>query len=82
VQVIDDGPGIPEGSERQLFEKFYRGQSEGAISGTGLGLSICRAIIEAHGGRIWVESPRTGGVIFSIVLPLLAAPDEHSADPT
>ena len=75
VQVIDDGPGIPQGSERQLFEKFYRGQSEGAISGTGLGLSICRAIVEAHSGRIWVESPRTGGVMFSIVLPLMAAPE-------
>jgi two-component system sensor histidine kinase KdpD len=81
MQVIDDGPGIPKGSERQLFDKFYRGQAEGAISGTGLGLSICRAIIEAHRGRIWAESPRDGGVIFSIVLPLIAAPDEHSVQP-
>jgi two-component system, OmpR family, sensor histidine kinase KdpD len=81
IQVSDDGPGIPKGSERQLFEKFYRGQAEGAISGTGLGLSICRAIIEAHGGRIWADSPPTGGVIFSILLPLTAVPNEHSVPP-
>ena len=76
IRVIDDGPGIPKGSEKQLFDKFYRGQAEGAISGTGLGLSICRAIVEAHGGRIWAEARREGGAIFAFALPLVAAPDQ------
>jgi two-component system sensor histidine kinase KdpD len=78
IRAMDNGPGIPKGSERRLFEKFYRGQTEGAISGTGLGLSICRAIVEAHGGRIWAENRPEGGAIFALVLPLTAVPYEHT----
>jgi two-component system sensor histidine kinase KdpD len=81
IQVMDNGPGIPKGSEQQVFAKFYRGHAEGVVAGTGLGLAICSAIIEAHGGRIWVDSRPGGGAIFSLVLPLKAVSNEHTEHP-
>lgn len=56
LQIEDDGPGFPAGREAAVFEKFERGRSEVATSGVGLGLAICRAIVQAHGGRIWGEN--------------------------
>ena len=56
--VADGGDGLPSGKEDMLFEKFYREAKEGAQSGVGLGLTICRAIIEAHGGRMRAEIGR------------------------
>jgi two-component system sensor histidine kinase KdpD len=53
VEVWDDGPGLPPGQERVIFEKFARGDKESAIPGTGLGLAICEAIVQAHAGKIW-----------------------------
>ncbi|WP_064572561.1 sensor histidine kinase [Cupriavidus gilardii] len=58
ILVEDDGPGVPAGSERQIFEKFVRGQRESATAGVGLGLAVCQAIVQAHGGRIWAEPER------------------------
>ena len=55
VSVRDQGPGVPKGQEEAIFEKFTRGNAESATPGVGLGLAICRAIVEAHRGRIWVE---------------------------
>jgi two-component system sensor histidine kinase KdpD len=55
IVVEDDGPGVPKGKERQIFEKFTRGERESATAGVGLGLAVCEAIAQAHGGRIWVE---------------------------
>jgi len=52
VEVRDDGPGLPAGMEARVFDKFTRGEKESAKPGIGLGLAICRAIVEAHGGRI------------------------------
>ncbi|MDH7500768.1 MAG: ATP-binding protein, partial [candidate division NC10 bacterium] len=72
VSVIDTGIGIPKPHLPRIFEKFYRvenGLSRGT-SGTGLGLSICKEIIEAHGGKIWVESEVGKGSRFSFALPL------------
>ena len=78
VMVEDEGPGLPPGREESLFEKFARGETESATSGVGLGLTICRAIVEAHGGRIWVEPVRTEGAPrgarFSFTLPLGSPP--------
>lgn len=78
VAVEDDGPGLPAGREEALFQKFTRGDPESSISGVGLGLAICRAIVEAHGGRIWVE-PVGGegarrGARFCFTLPLGTPP--------
>jgi two-component system, OmpR family, sensor histidine kinase KdpD len=75
VSVMDDGPGIPKGSEKLIFEKFHRVHADDAVSGVGLGLAICSSIVEAHGGRIWTESRPEGGAIFCITLPIAASPN-------
>ncbi|PKE33190.1 two-component system sensor histidine kinase KdbD [Rahnella sp. AA] len=75
IEVWDNGPGIPEGAEHAIFEKFARGNKESAIPGVGLGLAICRAIIEVHDGRIWAENGPDGGARFRFRLPLEALPD-------
>ena len=69
IDVIDDGPGIPEGKETDIFERFYSERPEGEDFGThsGLGLSISRQVIDAHGGTICAENRRdaAGAVIGS-----------------
>lgn len=74
VSVADRGPGIPQGREKQIFEKFFRAHSERAQSGTGLGLAICKAIIEAHGGWIEARNRGTGGAEFNFCLRMPEAP--------
>jgi signal transduction histidine kinase len=71
VRVTDSGIGIPADSLPFLFDKFYRVRNEQTdrIKGTGLGLSITRSIIEAHDGRIWVESVEGEGSTFAFYLP-------------
>jgi len=69
ISVADYGPGIPEGQEEHLFEKFYQANKEGAQSGVGLGLTICRAIVEAHGGSISVRNKPDSGAVFTFTLP-------------
>lgn len=71
IQVADRGPGVPPGEESRIFEKFHRGDSERTRGGVGLGLAICRAIVIAHGGRIWVENREGGGAAFKFALPLV-----------
>ena len=75
IEVADRGPGLPPGEEERVFEKFYRGQaaSDGR-PGAGLGLAICRAILAAHGGRIWAENRPDGGARFCFSLPLEGSP--------
>jgi signal transduction histidine kinase len=71
VEVLDSGVGIPPEELRKLFQDFFRG-SNVRSDGTGLGLSISRRIVEAHGGKIWAESPcpETGrGSKFTFTLP-------------
>ncbi len=70
VEIADRGPGISPGDEKKIFEKFYRGKLAGSASGVGLGLTICRAIVEAHGGKIWAENRPGGGASFRFTLPL------------
>jgi two-component system sensor histidine kinase KdpD len=72
VEVADEGPGLPPGTEERVFEKFYRAES--APRGFGLGLPICRAIVTAHGGRIWAERREPQGTRFRFTLPLGEAP--------
>ncbi len=66
VQVVDQGPGIPEDERERVFRSFYSLDAQG----NGLGLAICRGIVEAHQGRIWVESDESGGACFVFVLPI------------
>ncbi|WP_338846569.1 ATP-binding protein [Massilia sp. W12] len=73
VRVHDNGPGIPRGREQAIFEKFARGEKESGKPGVGLGLSICRALVQAHGGRIWAE-PVEQGACFVFNLPWTPAP--------
>jgi signal transduction histidine kinase len=73
VSVSDRGVGIaPEHAER-LFERFYRAEGDltRTTKGVGLGLYICRSLVEAHGGRIWVESTPGQGSTFTFTLPVL-----------
>jgi len=70
VQVIDRATGIPEAAIPHLFSRFYRAGSSASVGGTGLGLYISKQIVEAHGGRIWVESKVGEGSTFSFTLPL------------
>ena len=74
VTVADRGPGIPPGDEQRVFEKFYRARSGDGSAGVGLGLTICRGIIEAHGGRIWIENRSGSGAAFRFTLPLEGTP--------
>jgi two-component system sensor histidine kinase KdpD len=71
IRVADNGPGLPAGSEQTVFDKFFRGSSiaPDGRRGVGLGLAICRAIVEAHGGRISAANRSAGGAEFLIVLP-------------
>jgi two-component system sensor histidine kinase KdpD len=70
IIVADDGPGLPAGSEARVFEKFYRGATTpDSRRGVGLGLAICKAIVEAHGGRIRARTRPGGGAEFTITLP-------------
>ncbi len=60
IEIDDEGEGIPTGSGERVFEPFYRADPSRADGGAGLGLAISKAIVEAHGGRIWLE-PGTPG---------------------
>ncbi|MGZ8397526.1 MAG: sensor histidine kinase [Gemmatimonadales bacterium] len=77
VYVADRGPGVPAGEEELVFEKFRRG---GTGAGIGLGLTICRAIVKAHGGRIWAENRPGGGVTFRFTLPITGTPPTVAAE--
>jgi signal transduction histidine kinase len=71
VSVSDTGPGIAPDEKEKIFDKFYQIAQVGDVKpkGTGLGLAICRALVELHGGRIWVESEASGGSTFYFTLP-------------
>jgi two-component system sensor histidine kinase VicK len=79
VSVSDQGVGIPPEHVPHLFERFYRITSNGrSVKGVGLGLYICRSLIEAHGGRIWVESQPGVGSTFIFTLPASREPTEDA----
>ena len=76
ISVSDSGPGIPPEEHSHIFEKFHRLDSGDAKEtyGYGLGLYLCRRLVEAMGGRIWVESEPGHGTTFRFALPLVTAP--------
>jgi signal transduction histidine kinase len=71
VSVSDSGPGIPRGFQRRIFDRFasLSSASSSGRASTGLGLTFCKLTVEAHGGRIWVESQLGQGSIFTFSLP-------------
>jgi two-component system sensor histidine kinase KdpD len=71
LEVEDHGPGLAPGEQSRVFEKFYHASSPAA--GAGLGLAICKAVVEAHGGRIWAENRLGGGASFQFTLPIKEA---------
>jgi signal transduction histidine kinase len=81
IAVTDRGVGVTRMEAERLFERFYRVDSSLTRSarGVGLGLFICRSLVEAHGGRIWVESQPGQGSTFSFTLPALTEVAEVSA---
>jgi two-component system sensor histidine kinase KdpD len=80
LSVEDEGPGIPAELRERVFDKFFRaGRTTQSPVGTGLGLAIARGIVDAHGGRIWIEDTGTGrGVRVVVTLPLSG--EEKSRD--
>ena len=68
ITVRDTGPGIPLGVREHIFDPFFSGREAGR--GLGFGLSKCWRIVTEHGGSIHVESPPTGGAIFTLKLPI------------
>ncbi|MBS1870170.1 MAG: HAMP domain-containing histidine kinase [Actinobacteria bacterium] len=76
VEVVDDGAGVPAAERERVFEPFYRGGADAAArtsgDGAGLGLAIARAIVEAHGGRIWLEAAEPRGTRVRFTLPAAA----------
>ena len=78
VELADYGPGIKPGDEERIFEKFFRGPA--TAGGIGLGLTICRAIINAHGGRIWAENRPGGGLVFRFTIPIKEKPPVVETD--
>ncbi len=85
VSVDDHGPGLRAGMEARIFDKFTRGEKESATPGIGLGLAICRAIVEAHGGRIGAlnrtaPDGSVAGARFWFTLPVDAPPPVPDVD--
>ena len=71
MRVVDSGIGIPPEKQAHIFEPFFQGDSSSTreYGGTGLGLTLAKSYIEAHGGKIWVDSEPSRGSVFTITLP-------------
>jgi two-component system, OmpR family, sensor histidine kinase KdpD len=71
ISIADRGPGIDDFEQSLVFEKFYRGRNQRVqVHGTGMGLAICKAIVEAHGGRLGLTSQLGHGSVFYFSLPV------------
>lgn len=67
--VLDGGPGVPPEAKSEVFERFYRVDSAGGVPGMGLGLGIVRQLVEAVGGRVWIDDRPGGGAAVRVALP-------------
>ncbi|MGD0197184.1 MAG: HAMP domain-containing sensor histidine kinase [Solirubrobacteraceae bacterium] len=69
IAVEDTGEGVSAEAAARMFDRFWRAESARASAGSGLGLAIARALVEAHGGRIWAENRASGGARVAFTLP-------------
>jgi two-component system sensor histidine kinase KdpD len=69
VRVRDHGPGVPNELRERIFERFFRGSSDGSSGGTGLGLAIVRGLVEAHAGSVAIDEGEERGAVFRFTLP-------------
>ena len=69
VRVADRGPGVPTEIRERIFERFFRGESDGVSTGTGLGLAIVKGLVEAHAGKVAIEDGDQPGATFRFTLP-------------
>ena len=69
IQVLDEGPGIPEEDLERIFNKYFRSNQTGGQAGSGVGLAAVKAIVDAHGGKVVARNRQSGGTIFEIMLP-------------
>jgi signal transduction histidine kinase len=74
AEISDTGPGIPPAEQPKLFARFSQLSKSSRLGGAGLGLSIAKALVEAHGGAIGVESHDGQGTTFWFTLPVPAGP--------
>ncbi|MBA3874319.1 MAG: GAF domain-containing protein [Anaerolineae bacterium] len=80
IDVSDSGPGIPDEYKTRLFDRYVQMKGRrGKRRGSGLGLTFCRMVVEAHGGRIWIEDNPGGGSIFAFTLPVAEAGEVDKA---
>jgi signal transduction histidine kinase len=70
IEIQDDGIGMNPEQLSRIFEKFYRADRSGHIPGTGLGMVLVKDIMEAHGGRVFVESELNSGTKVTLILPM------------
>jgi signal transduction histidine kinase len=80
LEVTDSGVGIPKEKVPFVFDKFYQIGQQARTKGAGLGLAIAREVVEAHGGRIWVESTPNVGTTFRVSLPMVQTDEPHVAE--
>jgi len=73
LRVTDNGPGLPPGDPKRLFDRFQRGP-DAAAGGTGIGLSLVKGFAEAQGGSVSAENRAGGGAVFTVKLPLTKLP--------
>jgi DNA-binding response OmpR family regulator/signal transduction histidine kinase/CHASE3 domain sensor protein len=80
IGVRDQGPGVPAAERERIFDRFYQLEQPSTrnVGGSGLGLAICKAIVEAHGGRIWVAQASGGGADFVFSLPAMPIAETHA----
>jgi signal transduction histidine kinase len=79
ISVCDTGPGIPDEQRRRVFDRYWQGRHQ-KRAGAGLGLFIVKGIVEAHGGRVWVEAAPGGGACICFTLRVAPTMLEHLSD--